>query len=375
MTFVGAGAHDVAASGRVACCTCAVTDLVGAIDVAFLSDGGQPATTTAERLLAFLSAARTSLDIAIYDAHFADGTDDELVSAIDEAEGRGVRVRAVYNDEHNRRVPIPPPPEGPSLFERLAGAVPARAIPGIPDLMHHKYVVRDRDTVWTGSTNWTADAWTRMENLIVTVASADLAAAYTQDFEQLWNKRHVERTGTFDDQPATFNGTTVRALFSPGRGRKMSQLIATRIGQAARRIRICSPVLTSSPILATLAEVLDDSACDTAITVDGPQMRQAVSQWRADGRAAWKAPLYERVVASGAVAAKPSTPYAPGAVHDYMHAKVVVCDDWVLTGSYNCSHSGEMNAENLLDIHDPALAERCAAYCDDIHARYRSSRG
>jgi phosphatidylserine/phosphatidylglycerophosphate/cardiolipin synthase-like enzyme len=237
--------------------------------------------------------------------------------------------------------------------------------------MHHKYVVRDGNAVWTGSTNWTNDAWTRMENLTVTVESSDLAAAYTQDFDQLWTKRHLEHTGTFDDEPATLvGGTRVRALFSPGRGRKMGQLVATRIGQARERIRICSPVITSSPILGTLAEVLDDETCDALITVDGPQMAQALEQWRNDGRAAWKAPLYERVVRSGRLAAKASTPYAPNAVHDYMHAKLVVCDDWVLTGSYNCSHSGELNAENILDIRDATLADACAAYCERVHARY-----
>jgi len=210
-----------------------------------------------------------------------------------------------------------------------------------------------------------------MENLLVVVASSDLAAAYTEDFEQLWAKRHVDHTGTFDDAPATLaGGATVRALFSPGRGRQMSQLVATHIGRARHRIRICSPVLTSSPILATLAEVLDDSACDALVTVDGPQMAQALSQWHHDGRASWKGPMYQRVVDSGKLAAKRSTPYAPGSLHDYMHAKVVVCDDWVLAGSYNCSHSGEMNAENLLEIHDRALADRCAAFCEQVHARY-----
>jgi phosphatidylserine/phosphatidylglycerophosphate/cardiolipin synthase-like enzyme len=67
---------------------------------------------------------------------------------------------------------------------------------------------------------------------------------------------------------------------------------------------------------------------------------------------------------------KPSTPYAPGAVHDYMHAKVTVCDDTVFVGSFNLSHSGEENAENVLEIEDAALADRLAAFVDEIRARY-----
>ena len=342
------------------------------IEIMFLTEGGQPARAVSSRLLDFIGAARVSLDIAVYDAHFDDDTGDRLLAALDAAEARGVQVRAVYNDNHRRPIPVPPPQEGPSLLQRLAQSVPAEAIPGVPDLMHHKYVVRDGEAVWTGSTNWTADAWTRMENVIVTVASVEMAAAYRADFEQLWAKRDVEHTGAVDDEPVTVGRARVRAIFSPARGRRMSQLVATRIGQARRRIRICSPVVTSSPILATLAEVIDDGGCDTIVTVDGPQMAQALGQWRSDGRAAWKAPLYERIAASGRLAAKPSTPYAPGAVHDYMHAKLVVCDDWVLTGSYNCSHSGEMNAENLLDIRDATLADACAAFCEAVHTRYRT---
>ena len=77
---------------------------------------------------------------------------------------------------------------------------------------------------------------------------------------------------------------------------------------------------------------------------------------------------------------KRSTPYAPGAVHDYMHAKVTVADDTVFIGSFNLSHSGETNAENVLEIADAALADRMAGFVDAIRARYpglvlTSSRG
>src|SRR5205807_357390 len=92
--------------------------------------------------------------------------------------------------------------------------------------------------------------------------------------------------------------------------------------------------------------------------------------WEADGRAQWKAPLYEKVVASGCLAAKPSVPFQAPPPHNYMHAKVVVCDDIVLTGSYNCSHSGEYNAENLLEITSREFADVCATFCEAVHQRY-----
>ena len=53
-----------------------------------------------------------------------------------------------------------------------------------------------------------------------------------------------------------------------------------------------------------------------------------------------------------------------------MHAKVTVADDVVFAGSFNLSRSGEMNAENVLELHDPELAERLAAFIDEIRGRY-----
>ena len=53
-----------------------------------------------------------------------------------------------------------------------------------------------------------------------------------------------------------------------------------------------------------------------------------------------------------------------------MHAKIVVADDAVFFGSFNLSRSGERNAENTLEIEDGELAERLAAFVDDIRGRY-----
>jgi phosphatidylserine/phosphatidylglycerophosphate/cardiolipin synthase-like enzyme len=53
-----------------------------------------------------------------------------------------------------------------------------------------------------------------------------------------------------------------------------------------------------------------------------------------------------------------------------MHAKVTVADDTVFVGSFNLSHSGELNAENVLELTDPQIAERLAGFVDEVRRRY-----
>ena len=72
---------------------------------------------------------------------------------------------------------------------------------------------------------------------------------------------------------------------------------------------------------------------------------------------------------------KRSTPYSPTSRHDFMHNKVVVADDAVITGSYNLSHSATENAENLLVIQDAGLADQYAAYIDGLVQRYKGQEG
>jgi phosphatidylserine/phosphatidylglycerophosphate/cardiolipin synthase-like enzyme len=335
-----------------------------------LLDGAQTPGEVVAWLVAWLGEARSSLDIALYDVRLPGPVGDAVADAIREATARGVAVRIAFNVDGDRaRKPLPPPPRtDPSLLETLG--VPLRAIPGDPDLMHHKYVVRDLAAVWTGSTNWTLDSWTREENVLVTVDSAPLARAYARDFEELWRHGRVEGSGAFDVPPIDVEGVRVRAWFSPGRGPELSARIAKRILSARRRVRIASPVLTAAPILAALNQALSEGRVDVAGVSDATQLGQVFAQWHDNEHSAWKGPLLARVLSGLPWAGKVSTPYAPGAVHDYMHAKVTVADDVVFVGSFNLSRSGEENAENVLEIVDAGLAERMAAFVDAVRARY-----
>jgi phosphatidylserine/phosphatidylglycerophosphate/cardiolipin synthase-like enzyme len=276
-------------------------------------------------------------------------------------------VRIVYNVDHRNPIPVPPPPEPDAQLIASLG-VASKAVPGVPDLMHHKFVVRDGEAVWTGSMNWTDDSWSRQENVVVTLASSELAELFVRDFEQLWTKDLVEETGFVPPERIHLGEVLVRPWFTPGYGEDLSHRIAKAIGRA-KRVRICSPVITAAPVLGTLAELVSEGKVDVAGCVDAPQVGGVIYQWHQNGNVAWKLPLLQRVMA-GEFTGKPSTPYGAGTVHDFMHAKVTVADDVVFTGSFNLSRSGEQNAENMLEIHDAELAERLSAYVDDVRRRY-----
>jgi phosphatidylserine/phosphatidylglycerophosphate/cardiolipin synthase-like enzyme len=339
------------------------------LEVHTLTDGGQHAEAIADRVVAFLEPARHSLDLALYDIRLPGAIGDRVGNAIRAAQARGVAVRVAYNqderppDDGERPFFPAPPRTEPGVLETLG--VPLKAIPGWRDLMHHKFAVRDGDAVWTGSVNWTLDSWTRQENAIATVTqSRELAAAYARTFAQLWDTGRVGVSGNFDAP----GGHNIRPWFCPGRGPELSHRIAKRLGAARRRIRIATPLLTAGPILGTLAEVIEEERVDVAGVCDATQVGQVFEQWATNPRSTWKAPLLTRCLK--VFTGKHSTPYAPGAVHDYMHAKVAVADDVVFAGSFNLSRSGEMNAENVLEINDGALADELAAWIDTLRARY-----
>jgi phosphatidylserine/phosphatidylglycerophosphate/cardiolipin synthase-like enzyme len=339
------------------------------LEVRTLRDGGQTAAEVAAWIAAFIDEAKRELDLAHYDFHLKPETAAVVGGAIKAAAARGVRVRFVYNLDHRNPIPVPPPPEPDGELIASLG-VESKPIAGVPDLMHHKYAVRDGEAVWTGSMNWTDDSFSIQENVLATVRSTDVARAYAANFAELWTEGDVEESGFVPPGPVEVDGTSVRAWFTPGYGEALSHRIAKHIGRARRRVRIASPVITTAPVLATLAQLVAEGEVDVAGCVDATQVRGVIYQWRENGNVSWKLPLLEQVM-RGPFAGKPSIPWEPeGTPHDFMHAKVTVADDAVFLGSFNLSRSGERNAENVLELHHPEIADRLAAFVDEVRALY-----
>jgi phosphatidylserine/phosphatidylglycerophosphate/cardiolipin synthase-like enzyme len=340
------------------------------IEVNQLHPGAQTADEVATRVAAFLSEARESLDLALYDLRLPGQPGDVVAGALREASERGVRVRVVYNTDHDERLFPPPPRTKPELLDKLP--FDTRGVPGVPDLMHHKYVVRDRESVWTGSTNWTTDSWTIQENVVMVVHAPELAAEFTQNFQELWQTGDVSDSGHREPRRLELGGGDLRAWFTPGHGEELSHQIARAIGKARRRIRIASPVITAGPVLGTLAQVAAEARVDVRGVVDRTQMDGVVYQWRTNGRSAWKIPILASVFEHADFKGKVSVRWTPESIHDFMHAKVAVCDDTLFAGSFNLSRSGEQNAENVVELEDPELAELVAGFVDVVRERYEA---
>ena len=341
---------------------------MGSLQTFTLTEGGQDELEVAKRAAEFLAGARETLELALYDVRLPGEPGDIVAGALREAAERGVRIRLVYNTDTARPPALhPPPATRPDILAELP--LDARPIPGVPDLMHHKYVVRDRSAVWTGSANWTGDSWTLQENVLAVVESEGIAASYGVNFEELWEGGDVGRSGHGEPEWADVGGAQVRAWFTPGHGVELSQRIAEAIGKA-QRVRIASPVITSGPILGTIAELAGEGERDVAGIVDEPQSDRVFEQWRDDGHSPWKIPLLATALSQLPFSGKNSTPWTPDSIHDFMHAKVTVADDVVFLGSFNLSRSGERNAENVLEIRDAGEAEKLAAWIDEIRERY-----
>jgi phosphatidylserine/phosphatidylglycerophosphate/cardiolipin synthase-like enzyme len=335
------------------------------IEIRTLTDGGQQPAEIAHVVAAFIDGAERTLDLAQYDFNLGDETKTIVGDAVRRAAARGVRQRFVFNVDYANPIPVPPPPE-PDVQLIATLPVEGKAIAGVPDLMHHKFMIRDSASVWTGSMNWTDDSWSRQENVVAIVHSEAIAKAYDLDFGQLWTTGDVEQTGFVDPR---WDDHVVRGWFTPGHGEDLSARIAKLIRRARKRVRICSPLITTGPVLGTLAQVIADGTVDVAGCVDATQVREVIQQWRANLNVSWKLPLLQHVMA-GPFTGKVSTPYGDGTVHDFMHAKICVCDDTVFVGSFNLSRSGERNAENVLEIQDAAIADRLAAFVDNVRSKY-----
>jgi phosphatidylserine/phosphatidylglycerophosphate/cardiolipin synthase-like enzyme len=300
-----------------------------------------------EALADAIHAARLSLDVAVYSLNLW-----SIRDALLDAYRRGVNVRIVM--------------ESDNMDSDEAQALIAAGIPILGDrregLMHNKFVVIDRQEVWSGSMNFTIGGAYQDNNNLFRIRSLEIAQDYTQEFNEMFVEDKfgpdvvADRVGAAEGLPAhspypslMIGDTTLEIYFSPDDG--VAARLVTLIQSAQESIYFMAYSFTSNDIGAammeraqagvTVAGVMDAGQVNSGQGSEYDPFRQVGLDVRLDGN--------------------------PG----LMHHKVIIIDrSIVITGSYNFSASAEeVNDENLIVIYNADVAAQYLAEFMRIYAQ------
>ncbi len=139
-----------------------------------------PGEGCVRRIRGMLESSKRSADICVYTI-----TDDRIAESVLAAHRRGVAVRIVSDDEKARDV-------GSDIVSLSRAGIPVR-VDDSPYFMHHKFAIFDRDTMLTGSYNWTRGAADNNEENLILSNDRRLLTAFQGEFERLWVKFAANR--------------------------------------------------------------------------------------------------------------------------------------------------------------------------------------
>ncbi len=276
-----------------------------------------------QALVDAIGAARLSVDVAAYDLDLFSMRD-----ALIAAQRRGVSVRMAMDSDNMDETEVQDLEDAgiPILGDRREG------------LMHNKFVVIDRQEVWTGSMNYTVNGSYRNNNNLIRIRSEQLAQDYTVEFEEMFvDDRFGPSSPANTPYPTvTVGGTLVEVYFSPDDG--TSARLVELIQGARQQVSFLAYSFTSDDIAAAML----------ARAAEGVQVSGV---FEAEQERSNVGTEFDHLRSAGLDVRLDGNPYN-------MHEKVIIIDgETVVTGSYNFSASAEdRNDENTLVIHNPEIA-------------------
>ena len=341
----------------------------------------------ASRIARFISEARSTLDIAIYDFRLHNEAAAIISESLRERAKNKVVIRIIYDattEPDGDVMPTTSPahleadkkaPGADTFVRSFADIAQIKSVTGYRVLMHSKYLIRDDNTdeaaVFLGSANYTNDSWGLQENNLLQLRSRPLASYFSKNFTRLFTAgRIAEKPAVRDVDVIRVADVPVTVAFAPEQSPAIIKEIVGAITAARQRLLVASVVLSSGPILAALSEAVDRGMSPVGI-YDGPQMDQVRRQWQAAYIGADKINTWDKV--AGHLVRKNSLPYdrnKPHQPHNFMHNKLVIADDIAVTGSFNLSNHAMGNAENVLLIRDADIASKYATYILQLMAKY-----
>lgn len=295
-----------------------------------ISDPGNWQASVAGRLIEKINAAQTSIHIASFEFDLT-----PVADALIAARQRGVDVRWVTDDEHGLEADEEP---GHGQFALLQEAGIEVRSDERSALMHNKFWIFDRQTVWTGSTNITESGVFKQNNNALVIHSPKLAGIYEAEFDEMWNGQFGPRSPSqLDTQAAVVNGSNMVVVFTSEDSALEDAILPVVLG-AQSSIRFLAFSFTDYP----LAQAMIDRAA-AGVSAAGVYEKFGSETDAAE---------MDTLLCAG-------VPVRQDGNSGFMHNKLIIIDDRiVITGSLNFSTNAEdNNDENVIIIDNPEIAQ------------------
>ncbi|QIE54074.1 phospholipase [Pikeienuella piscinae] len=295
----------------------------------------------------FIDGATKRLDIAVQELESR-----PILEAILRAEiERKVQVRMVLEADYlvaNRRpktVAEAFESAGPREANRLLAAAALRTTIWLrsdfnPHIFHQKFIIRDGESVLTGSTNFTPTGVGRARqggnlNHVITIESREIAKIYSREFSDI-AKGNFGRDSTHSDHPPEIvvDGVRFKICFAPEHNPEME--IAKRINKAMDRIDFAIFTFSQSSAIDDAMEMAMRAGVKIAGALDGMQGNQAWAPTR-------------RLIQEGADLKRVKKDY--GRVNKLHHKMMVIDEATLVIGSFNYTGPANLvNDENIIVI-------------------------
>jgi phosphatidylserine/phosphatidylglycerophosphate/cardiolipin synthase-like enzyme len=210
-----------------------------------------------------------------------------------------------------------------------------------PHIFHQKFIIRDSESVLTGSTNFTETGTSANLNHIIIIHDKRIARIYNNEFTEIQQGHFGKQNEGHDSSPAEVpvSGVRIKTLFAPDHNPEME--IMKQIAKARSRIDFAIFTFAAS-------SGIDDQlvfARNAGITVRGALFaNQANQKWSA------------KKILNDAEAELYLVPKAglPSPAPRKLHHKLMVIDEQIIiAGSFNYTGPANyLNDENILIIGD-----------------------
>jgi phosphatidylserine/phosphatidylglycerophosphate/cardiolipin synthase-like enzyme len=285
----------------------------------------------------FIDGAQKRLDIAVQELD-----DWEIGKAILRARERKVTVRLVLEADYlraARALSDPLQPGGSHEINRAIHNAVLRSAAKVnsdfnPSIFHQKFIVRDRKSVLTGSTNFTETGTHNNLNHVVIIRNENVAKTYWREFQEIQQGHFGKLNEGHDIAPpeAVVSGLRIRVLFAPDHNPEME--IMKQMAKARREIDFAIFTFSKSSGIDDQMMALARAGIKIRGVLDG---RQASHDWAVTETLKGHVELYTVRRHSGL---------------GKLHHKIMVIDrQAVIAGSFNYTGpANRVNDENIIVI-------------------------